>query len=149
MKKCVFNKKGDKMLFESGWKLFDKQTNCICPGNCVLNTQISSYIRAWGNTSCNGLTFPEGHLMEFDLKQFEGYRIPAPVLEIIRDKERKESVILYMFFTTDRMGTIEPFGWALTSRKDKLLAAHTVYIRDKHLAKREGALKEAIKYITK
>ncbi len=149
MKPHVFNKRGTKQLINSGWKLFDKQTNAICTGNCFLNTQISSYIRPWKETTVNGYKFPEGHCMEFDLKQFGRFRIPEHILELIRDRQREDSVILYMFFTTDRMGRIEPFGWAVTSKDYELLAAHTVWYPNKHLGRRAAALNEAIAYITK
>lgn len=39
-----WNKSGMKMIIESGFKEFDKQTNLITSGNCISNTQYSNHI---------------------------------------------------------------------------------------------------------
>ena len=101
MKEAIYNKRGTKQLINSGWKLFDKQTNCISIGNCYCNTQMSSFIRPYNETMCNGFIREKGHLMNWDLQQYSSFHIPANLEKIIRDKERQDSVILYMFFTSE------------------------------------------------
>ena len=105
MKKAEFNKRGTKMLVDTGWKEFDRQTNCITAGNAVCNTQMSTYIRPFSETECNGLVFRPGELMAFDLKPYVKYGIPEAVLSLLEFKGRRDSLILYMFFTTRKDGS--------------------------------------------
>lgn len=146
MKKAVYNSKGNQVV-NTDWKEFNKQTNCISTGNVYANTQVSSFIRPWCETECNGRVNPEGHLMKFDLQQFDGFRIPANLLDVIKDKNRKDSVILYMFFTM-RNKRVVPFGWVLTDKNYKLLKWTVVRENNESFKKRWSALNEAIQYIT-
>ena len=36
MKEAKFNKTGTRQLVDTGWKTFDRQTNCISTGNVAL-----------------------------------------------------------------------------------------------------------------
>lgn len=143
MKKPVFNKTGMKMLVTTGFKTFDKQTNYIGTGNVMANTQYSSFIRPWSETECNGFIRPCGELMYYDMKPFSEYRIPIPIRDIIEDKERKESVILYLFFIR-RNHQLEPLCWVLTDYHHNLLKKYVW----NWTVKRETAMLEIIKYIT-
>ena len=147
MKKAIYNKKG-RQVVDSGWKEFDRQTNCISMGNVYANTQVSSFIRPWSKTECNGYDFPEGQLMRFDLQQFDGFRIPANLLDVIKDKNRKDSVILYMFFTM-RNKRVVPFGWVLSERDHSTIGWQVVRYPGESYVKRWSALNEAIQYIQK
>lgn len=115
MKQHVYNPSGTRQLINSGWKLFDEQTNLITTGNVSSNTQQSSYIRPWMETECNGRTNPEGHLTNFDLHPFRKYGIPPVIDKIVSDKGRKEPVILYMFHVWSKDQRILPFCWVLTA----------------------------------
>ena len=147
MKQKIWNKKGEQVV-NSGWKEFDKQTNYIGTGNVYANTQVSTFIRPWGQTECNNYTFPEGQLMNSDLKQFDGFRIPASLLGVIKDKNRKDSVILYMFFTM-RNKRVVPFGWVLSERDYSTIGCHVTRNHRESYIKRWSALNEAIQYIQK
>lgn len=147
MKKAVYNNKGNQVV-KTQWKEFDKQTNCIATGNVYANTQVSSFIRPWLETKCNEHDFKAGHLMKFDLDNFRGYRIPEEIESYIRDKYRKDSIILYMFFTV-RDKCVTPFGWVLTDKNYKLLKWTVVRENNESFEKRWSALNEAIQYITK
>lgn len=146
MKKAIYNKKGNQVV-NTAWKEFNKQTNCISTGNVYANTQVSSFIRPWSETKCNGFDFPEGQLMKFDLQNFGRYRIPENLDKVIRDKNRKDSVILYMFFTI-RNKKVTPFGWVLTGREHHLIGWNVVRGYSESYTKRWSALNEAIQYIT-
>lgn len=146
MKKAIYNKKGSQVV-NTDWVEFNKQTNCISIGNVYANTQVSSFIRPWSGTKCNGFDFPEGHLMKVDLRQFDGFHIPANLRDVIRDKNRKDSVILYMFFTM-RNKRVVPFGWVLTDREHHLIGWNVVREYGESYTKRWSALNEAIQYIT-
>ena len=147
MKKRVWRKDGMKQLISSGWKLFDQQTNCITTGNAYCNTQVSSFIRPWKETECNGFIRPEGHLLNFDLQQFNRFYIPWNIEKVLKDKERNDSVILYMFFVTNKEDRIEPFCWVITDRNHKLITYRVVRHCKQSYLKRYDAAHEAMSYI--
>lgn len=149
MKKAEYNSKGTKQIVHTGYKLFDKQTNCITRGCAICNTQYSTYITPWTETKCNNSTFEEGYLLKANLGWFGRHkdRIPKKIMDKIMDKERKEYVILYMFHTYDKSGSIEPFGWLLTDYHHKLIADAVTYNYGQSWMKRFNALKEIEEYI--
>lgn len=153
MKKAEFNKKGTKQLVDTGWKTFDRQTNYISTGNVIANTQLSSYIRPYRETECNGLTFKPGELLMSDLKAF-GYGPPGDIMDILCHKRRKRSVILYMFSTHEVVGNIVgrrmrvPFLWVVTDRDHRLIRCFYVHRCGAQMRKRYDAANEILKYIT-
>jgi len=147
MKQKVWDKKGNQVV-KTKWKEFDEQTNYIGTGNVIANTQVSAFIRPWSQVECNNYTFPEGQLMNSDLKQFDGFRIPRNLLDVIKDKNRKDSVILYMFFTI-RNKRVFPFGWVLSRRDYSTIGWQIVRFPGESYIKRCSALTEAIQYIQK
>ena len=148
MKECKWSKDGMKMLIDSGWKEFDRQTNLIDTGNVIANTQYSSFIRPWKETKCNGYTNPEGHLTNYDLKPFRNYWIPEDIEKYLIDHNRQESSILYMFFVRDKEGHVEPFSFVVTDYHHRLIMYRVRSYRGQRYMKRLIATKEAIKYIT-
>ena len=148
MKECKWSKNGSKMLIDSGWKEFDKQTNVIATGNVYATTQYSSFIRPWKETECNGFTNPEGHLMDYDLKSFRKYAMPEDIEKYLTDHNRQESVILYMFFVRDKGGRVEPFSFVVTDYHHRLIMYRVRSYRGQRYMKRLNATKEAIRYIT-
>ena len=148
MKEYKWSEDGMKQIITSGWKEFDRQTNFIGTGNVEANTQFSSYIRPWKKTECNGFVNPEGHLMDFDLKQFSNQRIPRDIENVLRNKEREESVILYMFFVLSKEKHVEPFCWVVTNDRHRLIAYRVTAGYRQNYSKRLEAGKEAMKYIT-
>ncbi len=148
MKKAIYSKDGMKQIINSGWKLFDEQTNCISTGNVIANTQFSLFIRPYSETECNGLENPKGHLMNFDLKPFRRYGIPTRIENLIKSENRDKSVILYMFYVTSKEGRIEPFCWAVTDYDHKMIDYQVSLGYKKNHMKRFMAALEAISYIS-
>lgn len=148
MRQHVYNPSGTRQLINSGWKLFDNQTNLITTGNASTNTQLSSCIRPWTETECNGRTNPEGRLTNFDLHPFRKYRIPPVIEKSVSDKGRKDPVILYMFYVWSKDQRVLPFCWVITDTNHKLLKYAIVTRRGEQIAKRINATDEAISYIT-
>ena len=151
MKTARYNKTGTRQLVGTGWKEFDRQTNCITTGNAVCNTQMSTYIRPFSETECNGHVFRPGELMAFDLKPYVKYGIPEAVLSLLEFKGRKDSLILYMFFTTPKGQTEpEPFLWVLTTKEPhpRLKISRVIYHFGQRYTKRFKAEEEILKYIT-
>lgn len=147
MKKAIWNSTGMKQIINSGWKEFDRQTNCISTGNVFSDTQLSWFVRPYCETECNGFENPKGHLMDYDLKVFNPYHIPKWIMDILTDVNRRESYALYMFFTRNK-GTIEPFCWIITDSHYQLITYSIVCGYRQQYSKRESAAKEAISYIT-
>lgn len=147
MKQSTYSKSGMKQIIDSGWKEFDMQTNCITTGNAYCNTQTSGFIRPFNETECNGLSFSKGHLMNFDMKQFQKFGIPENISEILRNSEREDSVILYMFFVRDK-GRVKPFCWVVTDRNYKLIDTCLVVGYGQSYMKRLSAKTEILSYIT-
>jgi len=152
MKKAEFNKRGTKMLIDTGWKGFDRQTNCISHGQSIANTQISTLIRPFSETECNGHVFRPGELMAFDLKPYLKYGIPDRIREILEDKNRRNKMILYMFSTTPvrRLERV-PFFWVITTsdwHHPKLIDKHVCLRLGERYTKRMAAATEILKYIT-
>lgn len=136
-----------KQIIDSGWKEFDMQTNCITTGNAYCNTQISSFIRPFNEMECNGYSFNKGHLMNFDLQQFQKFGIPENIRKILRNPEREDSVILYMFFVINK-GRVNPFCWVVTDRNYKLIDTRLVVGYGQNFMKRVSAEREILSYIT-
>lgn len=102
-----WSKNGNKMIINSGFKEFDKQTNCITSGNVMANTMWGKYIRTWNEIECNGLIFKEGELFKSDLKYFH---ISEGLKEYI--KSLNKQVVLYEFFIY-RNGKKDIIGWLI------------------------------------
>lgn len=147
MKQKTYNKSGMKQIIDSGWKEFDMQTNLITTGNVYSNTQTSSFIRPFNETECNGLSYCKGDLMNFDMKEFQRFGIPENIREILRNPEREDSVILYMFFVIDK-GRVKPFCWVVTDRNYKLIDTCLVVGYGQSYMKRFSAKIEILSYIT-
>lgn len=110
MKKSNFyswSKNGMKMIINSDFKEFNKQTNCISSGNVIANTMWGLYIRPYNETECNGLTFKEGELFESDLKHFN---ISRAYKEYIKSLNRQ--IVLYEIFIY-RNGKKDIIGWLI------------------------------------
>lgn len=103
-----WSKNGNKMIINSGYKEFDKQTNLITSGNVIANTMYGNYIREWNETECNGNTFEKGHLFKFDLQHFH---IDSIIEDYIKSLNKK--VILYELFTYNRNGKKNLIGWLI------------------------------------
>lgn len=136
MRKAVYDKKGNQVV-DTGFKRFDKQTNCISYGNVWANTQYSSYIRPYNEIECNRTEFKVGELMRCDMKHFK--QIPSHIRQILEDRNRDESYCLYEFFTyngDDR----EVFGYMLHDRDRRYITSSVVVYGNQNSFKRSQAL---------
>lgn len=98
-----------KMIINSGYKEFDRQTNCISNGNIIANTMYGNYIRAWDDTiNPVGNIVPKGYLFNYDLKYFN---IDNTIRDYIRALNKQ--VILYELFTYNRNGKKNLIGWLI------------------------------------
>ena len=137
---------GNKMKFSSLHKTFNKQADCISTGNVIGDVQLSSFIRPYTKTECNGFTNEKGHLQDFDLQMFIEYNVPRYIIEEVRTFTKKVSAIFYVFKHYNRGQRIID-GCVLTTpdyKRYKLIKKWYC----QHNAKSMSALDETIKYIT-
>lgn len=141
MKKSNFyswSKNGMKMIINSDFKEFNKQTNCISQGNVIANTMYGNYIRPYNETECNGQHFSPGHLFDYDLQFF---KISRAMREYIKSLNRQ--VVLYEIFIY-RNEKKDIIGW-LIEDKGKIIDITVAYSRGDY-RKRFSAL-ETVKNI--
>ena len=144
-KPYVWNKKGNQVI-DSGFKEFDRQTNIITYGNVIANTQTSSHIRPWGETNNYGYIMEPGEGTKFDMIHFPNLH-DKKMLDIIYDVNRRQSVILYKFFITDKYVGQDVIGYVLTDYDHHHIAHCYVYPYGHSAAKRIAAIHECMNYI--
>lgn len=143
MKKAEYNKTGTRMIIDTGWKTFDKQVKLISTGNVFSDTQLSLFVRPYSMTECNGFTFPEGHLMEVDLKPFR--KVPSTILAKLRDINRRDYYILYEFNIFDKNHHSQVWSYVLTDYHHNLIDFRLV---GKYTEKRRNALLNLLPYVS-
>lgn len=138
----------NKMHMESGFKLFDKQTNLISTGNVFANTQRSFYIAPWNEVERNGHSCKEGELTKADLR-FGGFdgNLPSCIRNIVYDKSRTKQIILYAF-RVFKSGKEDVIGYVITD-DDYNYITHCISNAwtNASYMKREAAINEAMSYI--
>lgn len=103
-----WSKNGNKMIVNSDFKEFNKQTNYISYGNIIANTMYSNYIRPWDETiNPIGQRVEKGRLFNYDLQYFH---ISSELREFIKSLNKK--VVLYEIFIY-RYGKKDIIGWLI------------------------------------
>ena len=77
-----FHPTEDRIVIDTGCKIFDRQCTYLAQGNHWGNCQFSSYVRPVSETECNGRTVPTGELFDFDITAFK--EMPPHVRSAIR-----------------------------------------------------------------
>jgi hypothetical protein len=92
-----WNKRGSRIIIDTGYKTFDKFIVCISKGQVIGGGQLSLYIRSYNETTCNGNNYQKGYLQDYDLKMFANldYDVESYVKSITKDK----GCMLYKFYT--------------------------------------------------
>ena len=140
-----------KAVVDTGYKAFDKACDNIWQGNALADTQCSWYIRPYNEIYCNHHEFKPGELMYSDINRIRtGVKsnIPYSIQEILEDKNRAESYILYAFSVPDKQKYRNVFGWVLTDYHGKLVKYKVDSSKQRNLFKYEMALQHIIPYIT-
>lgn len=107
----------NKAKIETGHKAFDKFCNCLGTGNIYSDGQVGVCIRPKSETECNGRTFPEGALRDFDLKPFRSLGLPHNVaLQVLAATETEPANLSALFhYKGDR---ITMHGYVLTKNTE-------------------------------
>lgn len=152
MKKATWDNP-NKMHIETGYKLFDKQTNVISHGNVFATTQASYYIRPYMETGCHGRNYKPGELGRADLQMIFGEHmqnynlLPWYMKQIIEDGNRESDVILYKFRVW-KQGRERIIGFVLTDADYNLIDYKAVnYYGYSSYLKRHFAIIEAARYV--
>lgn len=114
-----WNKTGSRMLINTGYKTFDKQTNYLTDGNAITNTQYSNYIRAY-NSIINpiGEKVQEGELQKYDLKYFNTGKMSSNFIAWLKSVTENKEAILYEYFIY-KNGYKNIIGWLVQEPKTK------------------------------
>lgn len=139
-------KNGNKMVFNSKHKTFNKQCRCIGVGNQISDVTYSNYIRAFSETKCSRFTFDKGHLQNYDLTRgitadFIPSQIKAQIKNIL-SKDKDKGAIVYHFHHWRGEKRIDD-GIVLTTEDYKLIKVWYLNLNEKAI----DAINEAIKYI--
>ena len=92
-----WNKRGSRIIIDSGYKTFDNYIVCISKGNVVGGGQTSFYIRPYNEITCNGIEHEKGYLRDYDLSMFP--YLNSAVKEYVKSITTDKSCILYKFYT--------------------------------------------------
>ena len=104
-----YNKRGTRMLVDTDYKKFNKQTNYITYGNVISGTQYSNYIRGNEELENYGNKFEFGELRNYDLKFFIPY-FDNEMSDYFR--QFTEKCCLYEFYTYNKeKREKEVIGW--------------------------------------
>lgn len=90
-----WNKRGSKIIIDTGYKSFDNYIVCIAKGNVLGGGQISNYIRPRTETKCNNENYPMGELREHDLSIFN---LTAQVKKYVESITEDKGCMLYEFY---------------------------------------------------
>lgn len=114
-----WSKNGMKMIIDSGFKEFDKQTNCLSRGNAIANTQHSNYIRPYYETKNPvGQEVEKGFLRDYDLKYFSLNKMTNSFRDWLDNITKNDKVIIYEYFIY-RNKQKEVIGWLVQSENTK------------------------------
>lgn len=92
-----WNKRGSRIIIDTGYKTFDNYIVCISSGNVVGGGQHSSYIRPYNETVNYKHIFEKGDLRNYDLRLFED--LDNNVRKYVESITEYSSCILYEFYT--------------------------------------------------
>ena len=90
-----WNKRGSKIIIDTGYKSFDNYIVCIAKGNVLGGGQTSYYIRPRKETKCNNENYPMGELREHDLSVFN---LTAQVKKYVESITEDKGCMLYEFY---------------------------------------------------
>lgn len=143
MKKVTWDNP-NKMHMDSGFKLFDKQTNLISTGNVIANTQFSFFIRPYNEVKNGDYVGKPGDFLKFDLQYFK--QIPDHIRKILEDRDREHSMILYQFQVFHGQQK-EIIGHVLTDYDYRYITHSVSCPYGASFVKREAAIHAAMEYI--
>lgn len=111
----TWRKDGNKMIINSDFKTFNKQTNYIGTGNVIANTMTGFYIRPYNEIECNGTYHEKGVLRDNDLKMFEYNK---DIFDYVKSITENKSCILYQIFYYKNNKKRKVFGYIIQQNND-------------------------------
>lgn len=92
-----WNKRGSRIIIDTGYKTFDNYIVCISRGQVIGGGQTSFSIRPYNETTCNGNNCEKGYLQKCDLDMFSP--LDSNVYEYVRKITQDKGCMLYRFYT--------------------------------------------------
>lgn len=92
-----WNKRGSRIIIDSGYKTFDNYIVCITTGQVIGGGQTSFHIRAFNDIECNGNNYEKGHLQNYDLSMFDN--LDYNVRQYVKSITKNKGCMLYEFYT--------------------------------------------------
>jgi hypothetical protein len=124
----TWNKRGSRIVIDSGYKTFDNYIVCISRGNVIGGGQTSFYIRPYNETKCNGNEREKGVLRDYDLSMFDG--LDNNVRMFVNNITENKSCILYEFYTY-KYGTKNKIGYIVEQDGKFTIFNNNYYARNK------------------
>lgn len=89
---------GNKGKIETGHKTFDRQCRIVSTGQMLSSCQVSLSVRSYYDIESNGMSFPVGHLFNFDMQYWRDIHTPQGVQDGIRRlADQYGSVMVFTF----------------------------------------------------
>ena len=123
-----WNKRGSRIIIDSGYKTFDNYIVCISRGNAIGGGQTSFYIRPYNEITCNGKTFEKGHLRNYDLSMFNG--LNGAVRKYVEEITTNQSCILYEYYTS-KNGNYNRVGYIVEQNGNFKIFNDSYYSKNK------------------
>lgn len=93
-----WNKRGSRIVIDSGYKEFDNYIVSIGVGNVIGGGQFSNYIRSYNTIQCGFKEeYEKGFLRDYDLSLFKD--LDEEVKNYVKDITQNNACILYEFYT--------------------------------------------------
>lgn len=136
-----WNKRGSRIIIDTGYKTFDNYIVCITTGQCIGGGQTSFYIRPYNETTCNGLEHEKGYLRNYDLSMFNN-NLDYQVKEYVKNITENKGCLLYEFYTY-KNGVENIVGFIVEQNDNYKIFNNSYYAR----AKKQKCLETIVKVL--
>lgn len=92
-----WNKRGSRIIIDSGYKTFDNYIDCISTGQVIGHGQFSWHIRPYNEIKCNGNIHEKGYLQNYDLSMFDN--LNYDVRQYVKNITKNKGCMIYEFYT--------------------------------------------------
>ena len=135
-----WNKRGSRIIIDTGYKTFDNYIVCISNGQCIGGGQTSFHIRPYNEILCNNTTFEKGHLRNYDLSMF--HNLDYQVRKYVESITENKGCLLYKFYTY-KNGVENIVGFIVEQNDNYKIFNNSYYAR----AKKQKCLETIVKVL--
>lgn len=135
-----WNKRGSRIIIDTGYKTFDNYIVCIMKGQAVGGGQSSVSVRPYNETKCNNTEFKRGVLREYDLSMFGS--LDSDVREYVESITEDKSCMVYKFYTIKK-GEENVVGFIVEQNDNYKIFNNSYYAK----AKKQKCLETIVKVL--